>query len=65
MLDWDGDGKDTWKDDYVYHEVFNTKKSGQSLAGCRGSTGGGKSVRLALIVFVLWKLLNIIADAMY
>ena len=30
MLDWDGDGKETWKDDYVYHEVFETKTTGST-----------------------------------
>ena len=27
MFDWNNDGKTDYKDDYIYHEVFDTKKS--------------------------------------
>lgn len=66
MLDWDGDGKDTWKDDYIYHEVFNTEKSNIPHDAHRWKASeDGKVIRVCLWIVVLWNVLNIIADIMY
>ena len=66
MLDWDGDGKETWKDDYVYHEVFETKTTGSTpFFSGKASAGSGKTVVILLMVWFVWEMLNLTADMMY
>jgi len=46
MFDWNNDGKTDYKDDYIYHEVFDTKKSNDDsdgFASSRSSYSSGTS----------------------
>ncbi|MBR6571178.1 MAG: hypothetical protein IKK75_12070 [Clostridia bacterium] len=60
MPDWNGDGKDNYHDDYVYHEVFGTKKT----APAPGKFSGGWIWKV-IAALAAWELLNLIADLMY
>lgn len=64
MPDWDGDGKQTYKDDYVYHEILNAGKSGGS-SNQNSNSGAGKAIVIAIIIAVAWELFNAIASAIY
>lgn len=64
MPDWDGDGKQTYKDDYVYHEILHGgKDSGSSKHN--SNSGAGKAIVIAIIIAVAWELFNAIASAIY
>lgn len=66
MPDWDGNGKQDWHDDYVFHEVFNTQKqSNSNNQHTSGSSGMGRTIAIILAVVFFWELLNAIASALY
>lgn len=60
MPDWDGDGKQDWHDDYVYHEVFRTKKA---VPQPRRSEWEGhwRALVIGVGIALIWGLLNLIA----
>lgn len=64
MPDWDGDGKHTYKDDYVYHEILNGGKSNGS-SNQNSNSSAGKAIVIAIIIAVVWELFNAIASAIY
>lgn len=64
MSDWDGDGKQTYKDDYVYHEILNGGK-GSGSSKHNSNSGAGKAIVIAIIIAVAWELFNAIASAIY
>ena len=58
MPDWNGDGKDDYHDDYVYHEIFNTRKTSWPARG-KSSCGWIWKVLLAMVI---WEVIGLIAS---
>ena len=65
MTDWDGDGKHTWKDDYIYLEELKSQKKVPVNCQRTNASGNGKIMVVCLILFLCWELLNIIAASIY
>lgn len=63
MPDWDGDGKQTWKDDYIYHEILNKKKESTTNRSKNSSSGGRNFIIILMVIVLCWELFNVIAEA--
>ena len=65
MPDWNGDGKNDWHDDYVFHEIINKPSKKSSNHSNHASSNSGCSICVVIAIVVIWELINLLASLKY
>ena len=59
MTDWNNDGKEDWKDAYIYHELLNDTESSNYSGSCSGSGFFKVVVGICVGIIILALLLGV------